>query len=228
MIKKLLAISICTMSLTMTACSSQNVVNQSTVESQQKANQVYVADIGNGKVGASFSTTINFKEGFNVKANVNGSVAKTSADIAKVDAYLLELTAAPTAGSDPLAGLVTGGSVMDIAKTGASFTILFRNVPANTATKKYFVGLVAKDTAGNVISKNPATDWTGASANKGLSITNGGGDGTGFVTVNSSYTVSNSTNLTVSLSLLDAVGAQIDSTATVTNGTTTLPAIAAQ
>lgn len=232
MFKKFLTLSLFTMTLSISACSNQPTVNQPEVNKMQaaKANQIYVADIGQGKTGASFSTKINFKEGFNVKANTNGAIAKISTDIAKVDAYLLELTAAPATGSDPLASVVTGGSVMNIAKTGASFTILFKNVPVSTAGKKYFVGLVAKDSANNVISKNPATDWTGASANKGLAITNGGGDVTpaGSVSVSSTYVVSSATDLTVGLSLLDAVGAQIQSAATVTNGSATLPAIAAQ
>lgn len=215
MLKKILTISLCSMGLLMSACNTQTTLNKVEIANN---NNVYVADVGNGKIGASFSTKITFKEGFNVKANVNGTPAKINSDIAKVDAYLVELTSAPAVGSDPLAGLVTGGSVLNIVKTGASFSILFRNVPPNTAGKKYFVGLVAKDTAGNVISKNPATDWTGASLNKGLAITSGGGDGTGFITVNASYAVSSVTALTVSLSLLDAIGAQVDSTATVTNG----------
>ena len=222
MLNKLLSISLCAISLTMVACSNQSVINQAETA---KINNVSVVDVGQGKIGASFSAKVNFKEGFAVKANTNGAIAKTNANISTVDAYLIELATAPTAGSDPLASKVAGP--INLAKTGTGFTVLFKNVPENAAGKSYYIGLVAKDTGGIVISKNPATDWSGASANKGLAVSTTGGDGAGSVSVNASLTVSNAADLGVAISLLDAVGAQVQSTATVTNGSPTLPTITA-
>ena len=173
--KKIIALSISSIVLSLSACSSQSPVTGSqkpvTVNSIQN-NDVQVADIGQGKIGASFSAKVNFIEGFSVKANTNGAIAKTNANIASVDAYLIELTAAPAAGSDPLASKVAGP--INLAKTGTGFTVLFKNVPANAAGKSYYIGLVAKDSGSIVISKNPATDWSGASANKGLAVSTTG------------------------------------------------------
>lgn len=185
---------------------------------KQEQENNYIFDIGKGKKGASFSTKIKFEEKLRIKSNINGSVAKLISDIYKVDAYLLELDSFPTTGSDPLSSIVNGGAILNIKRTGSSFSIMFKNVPINNSGKKYFVGLVAKDLNGNIISKNPTPDWTGTSTNKGLAITNSGGDGSGFVTVNSSYQLSSTLPLTASIALLDAVGAQIDSTATIVNG----------
>lgn len=222
MFKKLLIPSLCSVSFAMAACSTQSNIIQSSkpdIIQIQKTSNLYVADIGHGKTGASFRTTINFSEGFKVKNNLDGTPAKVNSDIASVDAYLLELAASPAAGSDPLAS--SFGSVMNIAKTSSgSFTILFQNVPANNTGKRYFVGLVTKDSGGTVISRNPAVDWTGSSANTGLAVTNGGGDpaNPGSITVDTNFSVSNAADLTIGIALLDAVGAQIESQATVTNG----------
>lgn len=234
--KKYITLSICSVLLSLNACITQNNLSQNSSpvtvqQSNAQENNIQVVDVGNGKItGASFMAKINFQEGFNTKANTNGALAKTLSDINKVDAYLLELSSAPAAGSDPLAAPV--GSAMGLSKsgTGTGFTVLFKNVPISASGKRYYVGLVAKDTAGNVISKNPATDWTGASANKGLAISSTGGEtgNLGSVTVSSSYVVSSAADLGVSISLLDAVGAQIESTATVTNGTPSLPPINVQ
>lgn len=262
MLKKILSLSLCSVVMTLNACINQpiNQVQQKTESaSVEKSGNVYIVDVGRGKLGANFSTKINFAEGFKIKVltftptiipsvitlfptlnppipaptptNTDGVAAKLSGDIAKVDAYLIESATAPSAGSDPISMAVTNGTATGITKTTStgSFTILFKNVPTNTATKRYYVCLVAKDSTGNVISKNPSTDWTGSSASKGLAITNGGGDGAnpGSVNVDSVLKVSSTTGLTVGISLLDATGAQIVTTATVTNGSATLSAITA-
>ena len=208
---------------------NQNVVKLNEVSASQllgnqspEKQQVFIAEVSKEK-GASFSVGVNINSGFNVKANVDGSVQKTSANIAKVDVYLLSLPSGFAAGGDPLGAAnvnvvksFTGASAL--SKTGASFIITFQNVPG-LATNQYWVGVVAKDSSGNVIAKPPATPWTvnTLSVAPALSLS---GSGVGVDT--STLAVSTATSLAIGLSLLDAVGAKIDADVISTNGTNTL------
>lgn len=204
------------------SCSLSNNVSISSVDSQS----IYIVDVGKGKAGGKFSTEIKFVEKFKTKANYSGNVDQTSANISKVDAYLIELPSAPASASDPISG--TFASVKNIAKTSSgTFSITFINVPDNTSGNRYYVGVVAKDFMGRIISKNPTPDWTGTSKDMGLAITSGGGDtlNPGSISINSSLQVSSTNPLTVNISLLDVAGAGIETNATVTNGSTVLPAI---
>ncbi|MEK7434770.1 MAG: hypothetical protein AABZ74_16675 [Cyanobacteriota bacterium] len=191
--------------------------------SNQDSNTILV-DLGK-ESGVQFSAKINLTEGFKTKASVSGAVEKKLTDISKVDVYLLSLTSVPTAGSNPLgvanANVITsftGGSAL--SKTGASFNVLFKNVPG-LATNQYFVGVVLKDSANNVINKAPGTPWTldTLTTAPALAVSSSG------IGVNTTtLAVSTSTALSISVNLLDAFGAQVDSTITATAGTNALTA----
>ena len=132
----------------------------------------------------------------------------------------------PASGSDPLSS--TYATVNNITKSSTgTFSITFVNVPDNDTGKRYYVGVVVKDYLNRIISKNPSPDWTGTSADRGLWVTNGGGDTSnpGSISINSSLQVSSTIPLTVNVSLLDVAGAGIETNATVTNGNTVLPPI---
>lgn len=222
--KKLILI---TSTLILASCSF-GVTGNNTIDSNKvkvtttESTNTIVADLGK-EAGAQFGVKINLTEGFKTKASVNGIVEKKLTDIAKVDVYLLSLAAAPTAGSNPLGGaganIVTSFTgVAGLVKTGASFNVLFKNVPG-LATNQYFVGVVLKDSTGAVINKAPATPWvldTLATAPDLLVSSTGVGVST------TTLAVSTTTPLAVSANLLDAVGAQVDSTVTTTAGANTL------
>lgn len=213
---------------------SQNIIEQNniqqTVNQQSNVNQtktinndatvINVSD----KAGASFGATINLNS-FSTKASVSGSSAKQPSDVAKVDVYLLKLPSG-FSGTDPLgSGSANVAKISsDLVKTGSSFNVLFKNVPG-LATNQYWVGIVAKDSSGNVIAKPPTTAWTGQTATSApamaLSTTGIGVDST-------TLAVSSTGDLTVNISLLDAIGAQISSNANVTAGSSILPTISAQ
>ncbi|MFN4152005.1 MAG: hypothetical protein ACK4IX_13780 [Candidatus Sericytochromatia bacterium] len=218
MLKKILSSVICLISIF--SCTAPNNVILTNKQ------DTYIVDVGKGKLGAKFSAELRFTDGFNTKANLDGNEPKVAGNISKVDAFLIEVTSAPAAGSDPLASVYA--VVPNIPKTSSgTFSITFANVPDNEAGKRYYVGIITKDITGKTISKNPSPDWTGDAQNKGLWVTNGGGDvvNPGSIRVTSALNVSSTTALTVSIPVLDVTGATIETNATVTPGNTTLPAI---
>lgn len=224
MLKKILSSVFCLISIFSCSITNNVVVTNKNVESTQK--ESYIADVGKGKLGARFSTELKFVEGFNTKANIPGNQPQTIANIAKVDAFLIEVDTAPLPSSDPLSTVYA--VVPNIPKTSeGTFLVTFINVPDNESGKRYYVGIIAKDTLGRIISKNPTPDWSGTSADRGLWVTNGGGDtgNPGSVRVTSALNVTSTTPLTVNIYLLDVNGARIETNATVINGSTTLSPI---
>lgn len=192
--------------------------------------KVYVADFGVNK-GGQFLTKVNFNS-FSVKApvanpNVNGIPAKTPADVATVDVYLLKLPSNfnPLITTDPFstANANVFYSKTGLAKTGASINLLFTGLPGD-ATNYYWVAVVAKDAGNNVISKSTTgVVWTGTTATyAGLNMSS-----TGIGVDATTLAVSNTTELSLSVSLLDAIGAQLNSRVDVTAGTSVLPAVSA-
>ncbi len=209
---------------------NQNVTKLDAVSTAQLLNnqsnakqQVFLAEVSKEK-GASFSVSVNINSGFNVKNNTDGVLAKGVGDINKVDVYLLSLPSG-FSGTNPL-GVSTASNVVKsftgtsaLSKTGANFTITFQGVPGLATPNQYWVGIVAKDSTGNVINKAPSTPWTldtltGAS-NLSLSSSGVGVDAT-------TLAVSTPTALTLALSLNDAVGAKIEAGVSSTAGTNTL------
>jgi len=188
-------------------------------------NNVFIANMSDKK-GANIAVNFNFSNGFTTKASVNGTAAKTGADISKVDVYLVKLTSATD--TDPLApSNIIPGSPINLTKTGTNFSVLFKNVTGQPVGTNYYVALRAYDTGTNDLIKinNGGTAWTGTTATTGagrVALSNG-------VNVNATtLVVSSTTALTLTANLLDSVGAQIDTAVTANAGSSVLPTLTAQ
>lgn len=169
-----------------------------------------------GDKGGEFLTKISFANGFNTKSSA-GTTSKSFPDVAKLDVYLAELSSAPVSGTDdPLVAGNIIGSQNNISGSGATsdFNLLFSNVPANSGAKKYFVGVVAKDSSGNAIAKTPSPAWTGTTVSLAPTVyfTLTG------VSVNSSFQVSSTNDLSVFIPLTDIAGATADADVRINNG----------
>lgn len=175
----------------------------------------YIAQVGTEK-GADFSIKLNFQNGFSAKASSGGKAAKQPTDISKVDVYLLKL-AANFSGTDPIgsSGANVVKSFTDVVKGGSSFNLTFKNVPGLSGLQ-YWVGVVAKDSTGAVISKPPSPAWTGGTATAATSALALSTSGIGVSPVDEGVTSTG--NLTVNVPLLDASGAQIGADASVNAG----------
>ncbi|MEZ0368787.1 MAG: hypothetical protein ACAI44_06840 [Candidatus Sericytochromatia bacterium] len=185
---------------------------------QAKGENVTIADVGNGiQTGASFSLKLNFEDGqkiedFAMKASSSGTSNSTTANITAVDVWLVDSAAAPTGTLTPAFG------PFNVVRTGAGpYTIVFNNV--TTSANKYYVAIRALNSGANITNIGSGASIAGAG---NVYVSTGGGEGTGEVAVGAAptYTVSNVTQLTVNLKLLDALGATIDSRTTITNGST--------
>ncbi|PIQ27688.1 hypothetical protein COW36_07270 [bacterium (Candidatus Blackallbacteria) CG17_big_fil_post_rev_8_21_14_2_50_48_46] len=201
----------------------------------QGQENITLVDLGQGrKTGASFSMTLNFKDapGFATQASTSG--VPSGAGLNQLRVYLLESAAAPGAGDISALVKNTGGTAVARSGVGAQ-TFVFANVPANTAGKKYWVGVSAElnITTGpapapytlNLVA-TPNTHFEGTSA-KLVAVSSAGGEGAGQVFVDANYQVSNTTALSLSMTLKNETGATIDSAVTVNNGTTGIGAISA-
>lgn len=202
------------------ACSSVTSIQQnSNIEKDS-----FIAKVSNEK-GASIPVKINFSSGFNTKANENGQAAKLISDVAKIDAYLFKLPLS-FSGTNPFgtadSNLVT--SFLNTSKTGANFNLLFTNVPGLTSTLNYYVGIVVKDSSGNVINKAPSTAWTNETLTNtpSLLLSN-----TGVGVDETTFAVSSTTALSINVNLLDLVGAKIETIASVSPGTDTMAPVTA-
>lgn len=197
------------------SCSTPSVLNS---EKLIFDNNQYVAQLSTNN-GANFSVKINFDSGFKVKVSSNGTAAKQPNDITKVDVYLLKLPSG-FSGTDPLgsgsANVVK--SFTDVAKTGSTISMTFKNVPGLASPNLYWVGVVAKDNS-SVISKAPSTAWTGQTLTSAPAMAlSSSGIGVDPTTL----AVSSTGDISVNVPLLDAVGAQIGSNANVSAGSSTL------
>jgi len=195
----------------------------------------YTFDIGQKKNGATISAFIDLglNKKFGTKAivnNVSGSAAKQGSDISTVSVYLLAL-ASSYAGTDPLTDTVaitnnTNPLMFTFTPSKSSFGVKFTNIGTVPANTEYYVGVVAKDAGGNVITTDtyktgtPVT-WGGSTANMGfaLSSTSVGVDSNLALVATSTLSVP-TTPLSVSLVLKSAVGAQLSSNITVNDGLT--------
>lgn len=187
----------------------------------KSSDKLYIANLG-VKNGGQFLTKINFNS-FKTKASVDGVPAKVSSDVTSVDVYLLKLPSNynPVINKDPmdLSQANVFWSKPNVAKNGSEINLLFTGLPGDSS-KHYYVGVVAKDSLGNIISKN-GFNWTGeTSSHTGFNISSSG------VGVNqTTLEVSSTDPLSIAVNLLDAVGAKIDTTVNITNGTNTLPSV---
>ncbi|MEK7434772.1 MAG: hypothetical protein AABZ74_16685 [Cyanobacteriota bacterium] len=220
--------------LLFTGCMSQPKINTENLKySVEKAEKGFISNAENtytinvsDKKGASFLTKINILDKNFTTKSASGGLIKTSKDISKFDIYLLELASAPSAGSDPLgtANANVKASQIGVAKKSSSFNILFNNLPANNTGNSYFVAVVSKDSGNVVINKPPSSAWGGntLATLPNLSVTSSG------VSINASLVVSTTTDLSLSLSLLDDAKASVDSDITIINGNSaSIPAVTA-
>lgn len=205
--------------------------------SLQSDEQLYIANLGTQN-GAQILVKFDFNS-FKTKAtnpivgtedcvdgtNCDGIPEKTAADVASVDVYLFKLASnfnpAIPAGKDPFGPSSQNlyWSKSGVTKNGTAINLLFTGVPGD-ASNHYYAGVVARDSGNNVISKN-GYKWTGTTATYAgfnLSSSGVGVDATSLV-------VSTTDPLSIGVNLLDAVGAKLDSTVEITNGSSALPSI---
>lgn len=193
---------------------------------------IQILDVGQGKkTNAAFAVTFKTTGAdFNTKNSVDGAIAKVLTDVSDYELFLFDCNSPPTpgaAGSETdldsgtpcsqafNAGVTTAGT--------SSQTFIFDNVGQSTG--RFFVGVSAME---NVPPLTNITEFTGYlttgthPAPGPIALSDGGGDGDGGVGVDASFAVSNTAQVTISLGLLDALGATLDSQVTVSDGNASL------
>ena len=145
----------------------------------------------------------------------SGTAAKDMVDVQALRVFLCNSSTLPS-------GLITpfNGQVFTITAPSSSQTIVFDNVPANN----YFVCAAAFSNTGTFDIGTNLTDKSTSTVNYAegqvfCSTTGGETGNPGRVTVDSAYQVSDTTTLNVPLQLQSIVGATIDSSITVIDGT---------
>lgn len=216
-----------------TAVNSSSEADKLVGQLKAQGNQnISVIDVGQGKkTPAVLSMTVNFKDAGDFKTQLSSSGVPSGATLNQLRVFLLESNGAPAPGDITALVKNAGGTLITRAGLGPH-TFVFANVPANAATMKYTVGVTplldvptGPPTAPYKINllATPNTHNHGALGLVAISST--GGEGAGQVHVDANYQVSNTAPLGISLTLRNEAGAQIDSSATVTNGTTGIPVI---
>ena len=199
------------------SCSSVNSVN--TDKTTANSNPVSLSQ-PTKSTGAALSVNIDFKS-FAAKASSNGTAAKTVNDIQSAKLYLTTSN-----GTNPLlaANVKFSSSTIAYPTGSSSKTYTFFNVPAGTY---YVAAELFSDTAGTNNIIEPITyDFAGngdtafgMNGKRGLTLS------TNSATVTSpamTYSFSGSSNsFSVSPKLLNAVGANLDTTLTPQAGNTT-------
>lgn len=226
----------------MTAASlspAQTAVNSSP-EAEHRASQlkaqgnqnVTVIDVGQGKkTPAVLSLTVNFQESANFQTQASVSGSPSGASLNQLRVFLLESNGAPAPGD--ITALVKNAGGTLISRTGLGpHTFVFANVPANAASMKYYIGVsplldvpTGPPTAPYKLNLLATPNTHNHGALGLVAISSAGGEGAGQVHVDANYQVSNTAALGISMTLRNEMGAQIDSSATVTNGSTGIPAI---
>lgn len=207
-----------------------NVKGNSAVkkEDPNTKENIYVFDVGQSKAGVTISTNVNLvlPSKFKTKAspgNIDGTPAKTLFDMLTVEVYLFALPDTgsylgtdPITDSAPIPNFTTPLSFTFIP-TSNSFGLKLTNVGSSPVNTKYYIGVVAKDAGGNVISQDSPIAWSGSSLNKGICLSEGNYDNT---TIDSSLVVHSGWSylLPITLKLKDATGATVSSNITLNDG----------
>lgn len=184
----------------------------------------FIAKVSNNK-GASIPVEINLKDSFSTKANQSGSPLVEISDISKIDVFLFKLPIG-FSGTNPYGTSSSNlvASFSDIPKSGASFKLLIVNVLGIPSTSNYYVGVIIKNSSGNIINKPPSTSWTDETlTNNSSMILSNSGVGVDETTLE----VTSTSNLLITPTLLDSSGTKIETNATVTNGSDTLSSVTA-
>jgi len=204
------------------------------VVSDSVAKDHIIVDVGNGKkTGASFSVKINLASGNNFKTkSADGVPPKTvAADLQSLKFWLVRSVGAPTGN---VGGTFTSAAAVSLDTTTGTHTATFTNVPDNTGGQSYFVAAAAY----NVLiagTQNAASNIDNTTVGTAAPITFGAGNGAYFSTTGGdpgnlgSVKVANfllspagaTTDLGVSIKLLDGIGATVTGTTSVNDGTYT-------
>lgn len=219
---------------TQTAVKSSPEAEQRVSQLKAQGHQnISVIDVGQGKkTPAVLTLTVNFQKPTNFQTQASISGTPSGATLNKLRVFLLESTGFPASGD--ISSLVknTGGTLIDRIGTG-THTFVFANVPANGTGMKYYIGVSPLLDVPSGPPPAPytlnllATPDTHSHTGVGLvAISNSGGEAnSGAVYVDPNYQVSSPSALGISMTLLNETGAQIDSSATITNGLTGIPPI---
>lgn len=203
------------------------------------------------KNGSSFSVKFNFNKikDFSTKANTNGNPGKVNTDINLLRVYLVNNNTSNLNGTN----IKYGPFDIDINSTGTLATF-FSNIKglgktgnltfSNVGAGNYYVAIAAYSSATTINSTTniikSTTNITSGTNFGNFSLSNSGGDSpglSGLVTVASmvvggraAYSLVNNgtANLGVTLNLINALGATIDATTTITQGSSTIPATSLQ
>ncbi|RYX99616.1 LamG domain-containing protein, partial [bacterium] len=199
----------------LSACSSNNLLTIPDTNTFAVSNLSSI-NVSNQK-GASISLDLSsLEKSFKTKATVNGSGAKTAADIKSYQVYLLSTnTSTFPSNVNPLAYVV--GSAYTINK-GSTNIITFNNVQGSTNSfgtgNYYYIAIRAYSelNAGGIELIKSNNNWT---TNKQTAVSSGNG----VQVRNSDLALSFTTPLTLSTNLLDIVPASLDVNITLTGST---------
>lgn len=147
-----------------------------------------------------------------VQDSSSGTPNSVFADVDHFKCWLIDSATPPTGALTAAFGPFT------IATSTNPQEIIFNNV--TTSTNKYYMAVAAYDSGGDDITNLGSGATIGGAQ---VYVTDSGGEGAGQVAVGAapSYTVSAIDPLEVTLTLLDAVGATIDTNVTVNDGSAT-------
>ncbi len=199
---------------------SQPVVNKTVTqivnELQSQNQQVTVLDVGRGaRTTASVVMKISLINGrgrLTTKDSAGGESNKVSTDITAFEVYLVDSASAPSGALSAAFGPFT----IPVNLTAMSQTIVFTNV--TTSIGRFYVAVKALQGAANITNLASTSTISG----EHVYISSTGGNATGGVAVGAAptYAITEVAQLGISLILLDALGATIDSNTTVTDGST--------
>jgi hypothetical protein len=199
-------------SLPITNKSVSQIVN----ELHAKKEQVTVLDVGRGaQTTASVVMKINLTNGrsrLTTQASTGGESNKVSTDITAFEVYLIDNATAPSG----VLSAAFSPFTIPVNLTAMAQTVVFTNVRASTG--RFYVAVKALEGAANITNLASTSTISG----EHVYVSSTGGNGTGGVAVGAapSYAITEVDQLGISLFLLDALGATIDSNTTVTNGST--------
>lgn len=210
------------------ACSNTPVNTTKVNILTNTSDNTFIADTKKVENGADFSVRIDFSS-FKTKANINGTPAKTSANVTKYLVYLVKNgnTANYPLNGDPLTTPDLVAGPFTLTNSGSSKTVTFSNV-GSSGGQAYYAAIRAQDVGNNDLIKvnnGSGTAW-GTETQK---LANGSGKlavstGSGII-VDNLLAVSSTTAMTVTPQLADGIGATLEASVTPNDGSPTLPAI---
>lgn len=185
-----------------------------------------VLDVGNGKLGGSFSLKFDLNKGFKIKNNTPGTIGLLS----KVNSFKVALIdgsgGPPTPGSLTVASGCGGpcGPYTVVKTSGSPVSLILKNVP----TGVYYVAVAAFEDAG-ATTDITASSFTIGGPPKNFEVSTTGGDSNvGKITIDSSFQINgtaSSNQMGVNMTLINGVGAIIESPITITSGVNPISAI---